>query len=159
FVRDELRIAAMYKRQVIPVWAAGRHWMDSVPLGLGSTQRVDARGTRYDEALREVLELLRETEKDVDDVFATPPGLKPLKCEPRTPFKGLRAFGTSDARDFFGRDALIDDLVRALGRETSADGRRPSAPRMLAIIGPSGSGKSSLAVAGFIPHLQSGVLP
>ena len=33
---------------------------------------------------------------------------------PRNPYKGLRAFTEQDARDFFGRDRLIDELVTAV---------------------------------------------
>jgi len=63
------------------------------------------------------------------------------------PFKGLRAFQESDAVDFFGRTALIDRLVGRLDGE-----------RFLAVIGPSGSGKSSVVRAGLIPALRRGAL-
>jgi TIR domain len=33
YVRDELRIAELYQRPVYPLWIAGTHWMDAVPLG------------------------------------------------------------------------------------------------------------------------------
>ena len=59
------------------------------------------------------------------------------------PFKGLEPFETGDAGIFFGRERLVDELVARLA----------DAP-LLAIIGPSGSGKSSLLRAGVLPALQ-----
>jgi WD40 repeat protein/transcriptional regulator with XRE-family HTH domain/tRNA A-37 threonylcarbamoyl transferase component Bud32 len=68
------------------------------------------------------------------------------------PYKGLRAFGEADAADFFGRDTLIQAL---LGRLAEAG----DLSRFLAVIGPSGSGKSSVVRAGLIPALRQGGLP
>jgi WD40 repeat protein len=64
------------------------------------------------------------------------------------PYPGLEAFTEDDADVFFGRDREIRDLVGRLN---------PSAParahRFVAVIGPSGSGKSSLVRAGLLPAL------
>jgi WD40 repeat protein/transcriptional regulator with XRE-family HTH domain len=68
------------------------------------------------------------------------------------PYKGLRAFGETDADDFFGRSALVARLLERLAEEV--DGTR-----FLAIVGPSGSGKSSVVRAGLIPALRHGGLP
>jgi WD40 repeat protein len=59
------------------------------------------------------------------------------------PYKGLRSFGEADAREFFGRAALVDGLVDAIDRT-----------RVLLVVGPSGSGKSSLVHAGLTPRLR-----
>jgi WD40 repeat protein/class 3 adenylate cyclase len=64
------------------------------------------------------------------------------------PYKGLRPFEEGDAADFFGREELTRQLVERLD-ET----------RFLAVIGPSGSGKSSVVRAGLIPRLRNGGLP
>ena len=64
------------------------------------------------------------------------------------PYKGLAAFQPEDAAFFFGREALVDELVRRL-----------HASRTLVIGGPSGSGKSSLLRAGLFPTLAAGALP
>jgi WD40 repeat protein/DNA-binding SARP family transcriptional activator len=69
----------------------------------------------------------------------------------QNPYKGLRAFEEADADDFFGREDLIGRLVARMGEETDAS-------RLLAIVGPSGSGKSSLAAAGLVPALRAGAL-
>jgi WD40 repeat protein/class 3 adenylate cyclase len=68
--------------------------------------------------------------------------------ETRNPYKGLRAFAEGDAEDFFGREALTEHLVARLG-ET----------RFLAVVGPSGSGKSSVVRAGLVPRLRQGAVP
>ena len=64
------------------------------------------------------------------------------------PFKGLASFEADDAQYFFGRERLIAELVARL----------VGAP-LLAVVGPSGSGKSSVVKAGLLPALKSGVLP
>ena len=60
----------------------------------------------------------------------------------RNPYKGLEAFQEADARDFHGREADIERLMAAV--ETH---------RLVAVVGPSGSGKSSLVRAGLLPRL------
>src|SRR4051794_17883806 len=64
------------------------------------------------------------------------------------PFKGLASFEVDDAENFFGRELLVADLVA-----------RFAGTPLLAIIGPSGSGKSSALRAGLLPALARGVLP
>ncbi len=65
------------------------------------------------------------------------------------PYKGLRAFEEADAQDFFGREALTDELLARLGQEHPLG-------RFLAVVGPSGSGKSSVVKAGVLPALRAG---
>jgi class 3 adenylate cyclase/energy-coupling factor transporter ATP-binding protein EcfA2 len=59
------------------------------------------------------------------------------------PYKGLVAFQPDDADLFFGREHLVEDLVSRLDE----------AP-LLAVVGASGSGKSSLVRAGVLPELM-----
>ena len=61
------------------------------------------------------------------------------------PFKGMQAFDETDADRFFGRDGLIATLADRLCNGC-----------FLAVVGASGSGKSSLVRAGLIPTLQRG---
>jgi len=72
--------------------------------------------------------------------------------EPENPYKGLQAFQIADERDFFGREKLTRKLLSRLEQEGEF-------ARFLAVIGPSGSGKSSLVRAGLIPALWRGELP
>src|SRR5215212_6364973 len=69
------------------------------------------------------------------------------------PYKGLRAFGEADAADFFGRADLIQRLLAHMG-ETEETGEERDLARFLAVVGPSGSGKSSVVQAGLIPALR-----
>jgi WD40 repeat protein/DNA-binding CsgD family transcriptional regulator/tRNA A-37 threonylcarbamoyl transferase component Bud32 len=67
------------------------------------------------------------------------------------PYKGLAAFQQADAADFFGREALVEQLVAHLQD-------RGDLARFLAVVGPSGSGKSSVVRAGLLPALKQGAV-
>lgn len=88
-----------------------------------------------------------------EGVSVTPrelPITKPFPVpEIKNPYKGLRAFQAADERDFFGRE----NLSRKLLKEITSVGEHG---RFLAVVGPSGSGKSSLVRAGLIPKIQRG---
>jgi WD40 repeat protein/DNA-binding SARP family transcriptional activator len=64
------------------------------------------------------------------------------------PFPGLATFDAAHAEYFFGRERLVAELVARL----------VGAP-LVAVVGPSGSGKSSAVRAGLLPALAEGVLP
>jgi WD40 repeat protein/DNA-binding SARP family transcriptional activator len=64
------------------------------------------------------------------------------------PYKGLARFESSDAAFFFGRERLVAELVTHL-----------VGAGLVGVVGPSGSGKSSLVRAGLLPALREGVLP
>jgi WD40 repeat protein/class 3 adenylate cyclase len=64
------------------------------------------------------------------------------------PYKGLAAFEAEDADYFFGREELVAELTARL-----------AGTRFLAVVGPSGSGKSSLVRAGLLPAVWAGALP
>ncbi|WP_404380796.1 winged helix-turn-helix domain-containing protein [Knoellia locipacati] len=70
----------------------------------------------------------------------------------RNPYKGLRPFHESDSDHFFGRERAVERIISRL-----AEGTRSS--RFLAVVGPSGSGKSSVVAAGLVPALRAGGLP
>lgn len=64
------------------------------------------------------------------------------------PFRGLLPFEEQHAALFFGRDKEIREVAERLGQR-----------RLLAVTGVSGSGKSSLVMAGVIPMLRAGLIP
>src|SRR5262245_54973466 len=64
------------------------------------------------------------------------------------PFPGLRPFEFEESHLFFGRDGQSEQLIAKL-----------AATRFLAVVGTSGSGKSSLVRAGLLPALYSGYMP
>src|SRR5688572_1980085 len=70
------------------------------------------------------------------------------RVRPGNPFPGLRPFEPHESPLFFGRDEQCDDLLARLGRR-----------RLVAVVGMSGSGKSSLVRAGLLPALDRGYLP
>ena len=63
------------------------------------------------------------------------------------PFVGLRPFEESEAHLFFGRDGQSDEIVNRLAQR-----------RFVAVVGGSGSGKSSLVRAGVFPDLRGGFM-
>lgn len=63
------------------------------------------------------------------------------------PFPGLRPFGANESHLFFGREVATDDLLRKLRTN-----------RFIAVVGTSGSGKSSLVRAGMLPDLYGGFM-
>jgi len=63
------------------------------------------------------------------------------------PYPGLRPFEKDDAHLFFGREKQVQELVALLARH-----------RFLAVVGVSGSGKSSLVKAGLLPALHLGAM-
>ncbi|MEW5827965.1 MAG: CHAT domain-containing protein, partial [Chloroflexota bacterium] len=69
-------------------------------------------------------------------------GQDPPAYDDRCPFLGLMAFAPKDKDFFFGREALVKKLEEKLKQHN-----------FLAVLGPSGSGKSSLAFAGLVPAL------
>jgi hypothetical protein len=63
------------------------------------------------------------------------------------PFPGLRPFKTEEYRLFFGREGQADQLLNRLQKS-----------RLLAVVGTSGSGKSSLIQAGLLPAVRGGMM-
>lgn len=113
---------------------------------------------RYSTALEFALEFQRAT---LDPIERTPTnnlaGERTRSLEmaaqfqAKNPYKGLRAFQQADAADFFGREALIKRLLDRLSSSAEHN-------NFLAVVGPSGSGKSSVVKAGLMPAIQQGAL-
>src|SRR4051794_22797060 len=66
-----------------------------------------------------------------------------------SPYPGLRSFKTEEGLIFFGRGREVDALIARL---------RDPAQRFLAVVGASGTGKSSLVHAGLLPRLKDGAI-
>src|SRR5213592_2865485 len=77
-----------------------------------------------------------------------PAAAEPIRPTDVCPYKGLARFEAVDAEFFFGREQVVAEAVGHL-----VEGR------FLALVGPSGSGKSSLLRAGLMHALGSGALP
>ena len=77
--------------------------------------------------------------------FAWPPEGEP----DRAPYRGLKPQEAADAGIFFGRDApIVEGVDRLRGLRAGAS------PRLFAILGASGAGKSSFLRAGLLPRLE-----
>lgn len=110
--------------------------------------RVFERGAHADPARRyeRIAEFLRDLRLAFGSAVVSGPDDVPT-APARNPFKGLRAFRETDAQDFFGRDELVSELVDHI-----------AGSRFTAVVGPSGSGKSSVVRAGVLPAIRRGAL-
>ena len=129
----ELTLARSLGKSVFPVRLSG----DRRLALLQDVQWVDWDDRGYAALLRG----LRRAGLDPADSFAWDPM--------RPPYPGLEPFTSEDAAVFFGRDREVAHLLELL-QPTLQHG--PG--RFVAIVGPSGSGKSSLLRAGLLPRLQ-----
>jgi formylglycine-generating enzyme required for sulfatase activity len=101
-----------------------------LPLSVVSLRRLDyTRTDSWDEQTALLRRLLGQEE--------------PPPERPRCPYPGMIPFGPDDSERFFGREQEIQELYRRVRRQ-----------RLLFVIGPSGSGKSSLIRAGLVPELE-----
>lgn len=91
---------------------------------------------------------IRQWQQAWDRVRHQPPTLAP---KAPVPYLGLSSFRTCDADWFYGRDALIDTVIDRLAAQCTTGG-------LSILVGPSGSGKSSLLQAGMVPALHAGEL-
>ena len=84
--------------------------------------------------------------------YTTPitPTFSPL----RNPIKGLYSFKYDDARDFFGRERLIGEMVQQVKHIVNEEKQYSQASRCMLVVGASGAGKSSVVMAGLLPELQ-----
>lgn len=141
------------------------HLENVPPLLEDVLQRATAKdpGARYTSALELATEFNRALRSDIGstsqiqrlntseiNVIVTS-----MASDAKNPYKGLKAFEEADSMDFFGRDKLIERLINRLSPKTEfSDG-----DQILVVVGPSGSGKSSVIKAGLIPRLRRGALP
>ena len=124
-------------------WQAGLSAAPGARCATGIAQTTCS-GSTYSEgetAFTRLFEGLRRAGLDPADSFAWDPT--------RSPYPGLESFTGDDAAVFFGRDHEIARLMELL-QPTLQRG----AGRFVAVVGPSGSGKSSLLRAGLLPRLE-----
>jgi WD40 repeat protein/energy-coupling factor transporter ATP-binding protein EcfA2 len=95
-----------------------------------------------------LLKLQREHKKKSAPVIPQNQTEDPPPADIPCPYKGLASFQPEDAEYFFGREELTAQLLARLAGTT-----------FLGVIGPSGSGKSSLVRAGLVPALWNGEIP
>jgi WD40 repeat protein/DNA-binding SARP family transcriptional activator len=113
-----------------------------------AARRVGAAADRTAAGRSELRSSESELTGSIAELQAANERIAPRERQVVCPFKGLTAFEGADAPYFFGRERLVAELVARL----------VGAP-LLGIVGPSGSGKSSVLRAGLLPALAGGVLP
>ena len=137
---DEIRSAQVLRKerkefQIVPVLLPGSD-SKSLPLFLRSNFNwIDLRDGIDDQAIRSLVagvkgqEQAASTRTEVSD---------------RCPYKGLDAYQEGDAEFFFGRDVFVEQILLEHLRHS----------RTIAVVGMSGSGKSSAVRAGLLPRLR-----
>ncbi len=133
--RDDLEAFAAMARETL---------RDRLPMEVGETLRraETAQGSDDDAGILADLASMLGTRTK---------GRAPLVAETRNPYKGLRPFLEADALDFFGREAFVQRLLERLNADRSS--------RFIAVVGPSGSGKSSVVKAGMVAAIRRGAIP
>ena len=141
-LREQLR-----QHLMLALYQSGRQ-AEAIDLYHGTRRMlVDELGIEPSPALRELAGKMLRQESSLDAVHAPASGDALPAGRARNPYKGLRPFGEADEADFFGREEICSELVARLAEE-----------RFVAIVGPSGSGKSSLVFAGLLPALGRGAV-
>jgi serine/threonine protein kinase/ABC-type glycerol-3-phosphate transport system substrate-binding protein len=143
----ETSLTALLDRHVRDALPSVRDVRPELPRGV---DEVITRATAKDPTQRfaDVVEVAMELRAALEGSRVTREPSGPI----RNPYKGLRAFLEADAGDFFGREAVTKRLIRSLAEDDPAAG-------FLAVVGPSGSGKSSVVRAGLVPALRRGAIP
>lgn len=92
------------------------------------------------EALHPIITAVREPDNSIS--------LAPVPQRSICPYRGLQAFRAEHSGLFFGRDSIVDRLAERLHRS-----------KLIALVGPSGTGKTSVVHAGLVPRLIQQIPP
>jgi DNA-binding SARP family transcriptional activator/WD40 repeat protein len=131
------------------IWTQSAETSDRTKASVAIASRVmtiaeRAGQSQTDVPVGSVAELVAAIESATAGRTVTTAAPKPSTIEGPNPYRGLFAFAEPDAEVFFGREQLVEQLVEDL-----------AAHPFLAVVGPSGSGKSSVVRAGLLPRLRS----
>ena len=144
---DTLDRRQLVRRQLSDPLPSVRALRSDLPAGLDDVLgRATAKqpGERYPTVAAFVDDVRRALDPASSGTRATPVSWhRPV----RNPYVGLHAFDEEDEELFFGREGLVGELVDALERQP-----------MVTVVGPSGSGKSSVVRAGVLPAVRRGAI-
>lgn len=122
------------------------------PYGFSRIQTADLTGWisgTDNSGLLQLTKALRQHLRVINAPFATG----------ENPYQGLTAFKESDTERFFGRDEEIEKYQQQFQSLIDKPLHDSTPARILFVIGPSGSGKSSLVQAGLLPRLRKVFAP
>src|SRR5260370_217084 len=149
---ENISLLQISSNQVSKGFSGAPVWDDSRQIVIGMVTSIV--GTRKEKiAGKEVLLPFDPSGRQTETAFATPvetiQKICPfLQASEVCPYRGLDAFTEEHTKFFFGRENIVDRLVNRIKQDV----------RFLAVLGPSGSGKSSIVQAGLIPQLRHGAL-
>jgi energy-coupling factor transporter ATP-binding protein EcfA2 len=160
-LKEIRHLASLDQRPVFVLWIAGNEQdedQENPPAqAWGKFISLDPVSEGQEVAFQELLHHLKLQRHSAafPTIVPSQNALVPLP-EPRNPYKGLRPFTSNDTHDFFGRMNLIDELVSSIETMLTLAKQGKQQSRLLAVVGPSGSGKSSVVMAGLLPRLRAG---
>ncbi|MFE9680781.1 XRE family transcriptional regulator [Streptomyces sp. NPDC006285] len=128
----ELAELAHYSISTLSSAASGQR-LPTLAVTLAYVRACGGDAAEWERRWREAAASLGEAQPGPAEELGAPP-----------PYAGLRSFQEQDAEWFFGRERLVEELAERLKRQ-----------RFVAVIGASGSGKSSLLRAGLVPRLRA----
>ena len=134
-------------RQIEPVQPLGDNWAIRIDRDANGNAFVSGNNNQVTLVVYQSVSERREPEKSGPADFGP------------NPYLGLQAFHEVDADRFFGREHQIERLWKRLRELNDRPTAGQGPPRLLPILGPSGSGKSSLARAGLLPELVRQPIP
>ncbi|MBV7331133.1 ATP-binding protein [Chloroflexi bacterium TSY] len=148
---EDHKVAIDQTRLVITGEVSQQQWEDSLRPLLASLEKTRAIVDQQNQQVGTQYNVAGDVQGDAvinnyhyhfaDPPTTTDPALleEALPC----PYRSLFHFGPKDAEFFFGREDVIQELVRLAHRQS-----------VVAVLGASGSGKSSVVLAGLVPTLQ-----
>jgi Novel STAND NTPase 1/Bacterial transcriptional activator domain len=141
---------AVPRAAVLALYRSGRQAAALAVYRLARVTLVEQIGVEPGPELRDLHEaiLRQDPSLALEDEAALRPALDSGDRAVACPFKELASFDVDDAEVFFGRERLVSEIVA----------RAVVAP-VIGVIGPSGSGKSSVLRAGLLASLRGGALP
>jgi DNA-binding winged helix-turn-helix (wHTH) protein len=153
---DVLRLLCQHQGEVLPADDIINHCWNSIAIGDNPLHKVitQLRKALGDQASNpQYIETIRKrgyrTIASVEFPIGHHAKVTTQQWQGASPFPGLRAFDTNDSNVFFGRSEQVDTLLNRITKQVEF-GRA-----FCLILGPSGTGKSSLINAGIMPNLMS----
>ena len=116
-------------------------------VGAGGPYTVDVRGAQGIQVGEGNTQIIYSYTRDTWTDRVAPPPLASVSGQVESPYRGLAAFGETDAPFYFGREEAAGQVLERMSHLAGGRG-------LLVVSGVSGAGKSSLLRAGVLPRLR-----